>query len=244
MNSERIILSHFQAVELQKAFKAQQRQVKISLDLGKSFARVELNAKGVRFKAGESLTWKKIRKIGKSPSSCFLVENHSIWKIQFFSERTDLNYSLMATEGAPTMLISGIPMHRIKATDPQKDTVQKIKAVQPVVGKVLDTSMGLGYTAIMAANTAERVVTIELSPATLKVAGYNPWSEGLFNNPKISKVIGDSSLVIRNFQDNSFQRIIHDPPAYRLAGHLFSSCYYRQLYRILRGKGKIVSLCW
>jgi predicted methyltransferase len=60
------------------------------------------------------------------------------------------------------------------------------------VGQVLDTATGLGYTAIEAAKTAAHVTTIELDPTALEVARCNPWSQALFDNPKIMQRIGDS----------------------------------------------------
>ena len=82
-------------------------------------------------------------------------------KLNFFSSFTNRYYSLMPTEAAPTMLISGIPMHRIKGTNPMEDTRQKLKALGRANGLVLDTTTGLGYTAILAAKTANEVITIE-----------------------------------------------------------------------------------
>ena len=73
-----------------------------------------------------------------------MIEKSIPRKIQFFSEQTNQLYSLMPTERAPTMLISGIPMHRIKNTDPHADTLEKIKTIAPITGHVLDTATGLG----------------------------------------------------------------------------------------------------
>src|SRR5438128_7660937 len=98
----------------------------------------------------------------------------------------------MPTERAPTMLLSGIPMHRIKGIDPHEDTLRKIRAVAPVSGRVLDTATGLGYTAIEAARTAAEVVTIEIDPTVLEVARRNPLSRSLFSSPRIRQLIGDS----------------------------------------------------
>ena len=106
-------------------------------------------------------------------------------------------------------------------------------------GRVLDTSMGLGYTAIQAAETADEVVSIELEPAAIKLARYNPWSKLLFSNPRIKKLVGDSSLIIRGFSEETFNRVIHDPPAFRLAGNLYSLEYYQELYRIMRKAAKL-----
>ncbi|MFN2197140.1 MAG: RsmD family RNA methyltransferase, partial [Anaerolineales bacterium] len=150
---------------------------------------------------------------------------------------TNRYYVLMATESAPTMLISGIPMHRIKDTNPHADTLAKLRAVKPVFGQVLDTATGLGYTAIEAARSASHVVTIELDPTVLEIIRQNPWSQDLLDNPRITQLIGDSFDRIEEFADGSFDRIIHDPPTISLAGELYSTDFYRQLYRVLRGSG-------
>jgi predicted methyltransferase len=126
------------------------------------------------------------------------------------------------------MLVSGIPMHRIKDTDPHQDTLEKIRAIKPVVGQVLDTATGLGYTAIEASRTAERVTTIELDTAALKVCQLNPWSQELLNNPKITQLIGDSYDVVSEMEAGSFSRVIHDPPVLSLAGDLYSE-FYKEL---------------
>jgi predicted methyltransferase len=145
----------------------------------------------------------------------------------------------MPTARAPTMLISGIPMHRIKGTDPQRDTLEKVKAVKPVAGRVLDTATGLGYTAIEVARTADSVVTVELDPAALQVARVNPWSQALFENPVITQRIGDSYDVVEEFDDETFTRIVHDPPVFSLAGHLYSGAFYAELYRVLERGGRL-----
>jgi hypothetical protein len=137
------------------------------------------------------------------------------------------------------MLISGIPMHRIKGTDPYRDTLQKIKTIAPVTGHVLDTATGLGYTAIEAAKTADHVVTIELDPVALEIAQLNPWSQALFENPRITQLVGDSFEEIQDFESGTFARIIHDPPAFSLAGDLYSGEFYRQLFRVLRSGGRL-----
>lgn len=131
------------------------------------------------------------------------------------------------------MLISGIPMHRIKATDPHQDTLQKIKAIRSVVGRVLDTATRLGYTAIESVKYADEDVTIELDPVVLEVARLNLWSQALFDNPRIRQIIGDSFEETRTLESNSFSRINHGPPAFSLAGDLYSEAFYRELFRVL-----------
>ena len=130
-------------------------------------------------------------------------------------------------------------MHRIVDIDPMQDTLKKIATIVPIVGRVLDTATGLGYTAIEAAKTAEQVITIELDPGAQEIAQLNPWSRDLFDNPKIKQVMGDAFEVVANFDDSSFERIIHDPPVFSLAGELYSGAFYRQLYRVLKRGGRL-----
>jgi predicted methyltransferase len=137
------------------------------------------------------------------------------------------------------MLISGLPMHRIKDTNPHEDTLAKIKAIAPLTGRVLDTCTGLGYTAIEAAKTAEHVLTIELDPAAQEIARFNPWSQALFDHPRITHLIGDVFDEIQTLADGSFSCIIHDPPMLSLAGDLYSGEFYAECCRILRPTGKM-----
>ncbi|MEE8391986.1 MAG: spermine synthase, partial [Anaerolineae bacterium] len=186
-----------------------------------------------------TLTWGGLETIEASERGCFVVEDNVPRKIQFFSEAMNQLYSLMPTAGAPTMLISGIPMHRIKGTDPYRDTCEKIKSIAPVAGTVLDTATGLGYTAIEAAKTADYVITVEVEPFALEVAWLNPWSQALFDNPRITQLVGDVFDEIVKFEKEAFTRIIHDPPAFNLAGDLYSGAFYRQLFRVLRCGGRL-----
>ena len=137
------------------------------------------------------------------------------------------------------MLIAGFVMHRIKDVDPWQDTQRKIAAITPISGRVLDTATGLGYTAILASRAAESVTTIELDPGAQEMARLNPWSQELFNNPKITQLMGDAYEVVPTFEDESFGRIIHDPPTFSLAGDLYSGVFYRELYRILKRGGRL-----
>ncbi len=234
-----VVLSHIQTQPLLQARQTSQRRVEVSPDLGLTTVEVVIESEGVRFPNGDSLPWDAIEGISASENNCFVIANGEPHKIQVFSEFTNLLYSLMPTRTAPTMLVSGIPMHRIKGTDPHHDTLEKIKTVKPVIGRVLDTATGLGYTAIEAAKTADHVVTIELDPAALEIARLNPWSRTLFDNPKITQRIGDSYDVIEEFGDQTFARIIHDPPTFSLAGHLYSGEFYAELHRVLRRGGRL-----
>ncbi len=234
-----IVISHIQTQPLLVHRMAGGTRVQFSADLGMTSVEVVLQPTGVRFPNGTMLSWDAIKKINTSKGNCFLIEDGDPHKILAFSELTDRVCSLMPTRQAPTMLISGIPMHRIKGTDPYRDTSEKIKAVKPVVGHVLDTATGLGYTAIEAAKTADHVTTVELDPAVLEIARLNPWSQALFDNPRITQCLGDSYDVIKELEAESFTRVIHDPPALALAGQLYAGQFYGELCRVLRRGGRL-----
>jgi len=234
-----IVLSHFQAHDILTARRNGMDSVDLSLDLGLSTTRLLLSPQGLQLPDGNLLTWEAIEGIAKSTSSCYVIKAGSANAIQFYSELTERVYSLYPTRGAPTMLVSGIPMHRIKDTDPHTDTLEKVRSIKPLVGKVLDTATGLGYTAIEAARTAEHVLTVELDPAALRVCRLNPWSQELFDNPKIDQVMGDSFDVVAAMDAGQFTRVIHDPPVFSLAGDLYSGEFYRELHRVMRNRGQI-----
>jgi predicted methyltransferase len=234
-----IVLSHFQARPLLAAREAGRTSCAASPDLGLTTVDVVIQSDGALFPDGAVLAWPMAEEIADSENACFTLENGCIEKIQTFSDDTNRFCSLMPTQGAPTLLLAGFPMHRIKDTDPHQDTLSKIKAVAPVVGRVLDTATGLGYTAIEACRTAEEVITIELDPAVLEIARLNPWSRALFENPKITQMAGDSFDVIEEFEDASFTRVIHDPPTFSLAGELYSGAFYGQLFRVMRRGGRL-----
>ncbi len=234
-----IVLSYVQVDPLLDAKRKGQSSLEISPDLGLSSVTVTLTLEGVTFPNGIHLSWQHIEKISKSQVNCFLVEDNAIKSIQVFSEATNRVCSLMPTKGAPSMLIAGFVMHRIKDIDPMQDTLRKIAAISPITRRVLDTATGLGYTAIEAAKTAGEVVTIELDPGAQEIARLNPWSRGLFTSANIHQIMGDAYEVVPTFEDESFTRIIHDPPTFSLAGDLYSGTFYRQLYRILKRGGRL-----
>lgn len=239
MPNDLIVLSHYQAQPLLQAKAAGQLSAQVSLDLNLTKTSVLLDAQCVQLPDGQRLDWVVIDDIAGDENSCFLIRDNAATKIQSFSDETQRYYSLYPTSLAPTMLLSGLPMHRIKDTDPHKDTLLKIRAASLTRGKTLDTCTGLGYTAIEAAKVADEVITIELDPAAQDVARLNPWSQELFNNPKIKQIIGDSVEEVEKFEDATFSRIIHDPPMFSLGGDLYSGAFYAALFRILKPGGKV-----
>jgi len=217
-----IVLSHVQADVLLKARQQGDTSVTVSPDLGITSVTVAVSDSGIAFPMGEHLNWQQITKIKQSENNCFALDGESMHAIQVFSEATNRMCSLLPTKHTPTMLIAGFTMHRIVNIDPMQDTLKKIATITPISGRVLDTATGLGYTAIEAARNAEQVITIELDPGAQEIARQNPWSRQLFNNAKIQQIMGDAYDIIPTFGDESFSRIIHDPPVFSLAGDLYS----------------------
>ncbi len=234
-----MVLSHVQARPLLEARRNGQPTARTSPDLGLTTVEVRVEQAHVIFPDGQTLTWETITAIAAATTSCFAVREGEVEKVYTFSELTGRPCSLMPTAGAPTLLVAGFPMHRIKDAEPHQDSVNKVKAIAPLRGRVLDTATGLGYTAIEASKTAREVITIELDPAVLAVARLNPWSQPLFDSPNIRQLVGDSAELIAGFDDGYFHHVIHDPPTASLAGELYSLAFYRHLFRVTRRGGRL-----
>jgi uncharacterized protein len=233
-----IVLSHFQTRRFPRDCQAPVTIV-LSVDLGLTTIEATLGPDGLRLPGGEQLGWDAIDEINGSENGCFAVKDGRAEKIEVFSATTNRVCSLMPTSGAPTMLVAGFAMHRIKDCDPYQDGRAKVRAVAPVRGLVLDTATGLGYSAIEAARTAVQVHTIELDPGAQEIARQNPWSQALFENPAITRYLGDSDALVETFAAGMFDRIIHDPPVVSLAGHLYGLDFYRKLHRVLAARGRL-----
>ncbi len=161
-------------------------------------------------------------------------------KIQFFSEDTNLFYQLYPTNTIPTLKISGVPMHRYTGIDPLEDTNRKINSANPK-GFVLDTCMGLGYTAIYSAKKEDvkKVITIEKDLNVLKIVKLNSASIDLFENKKIEIINADVGEEIKKFKENYFDTIIHDPPTFIFAVDLYQPKFYLEMFRVLKRGGKL-----
>lgn len=186
------------------------------------------------------------------------------WKISAVSLQTGRAANLLPSlhvKGPPTVVLGSYRMHRLdgprpgRYLGPAEDTRRKLDAIKmkKVYGKVLDTTTGLGYTAIAAARCAHvtEVVTVEADQAALEMSRYNPWSTDLFSSASvrasqglspIHMVQGDVCELIHSFRDNAFAAVMHDPPSMalsRAAVHLYSPAFYAQLYRVLRWRGRL-----
>jgi len=165
-------------------------------------------------------------------------------------------YKLRLWEGVPILEIDGLRMQLVKDfKTPLYYAKEVVKGLRipasaggrgnaPVGAAVLDTCMGLGYTAIEAAKKAgvERVVTCELSDAVITLAKWNPLSEALFaknEKNKITVMRGSASELIKNLDSGSFDFVIHDPPRMSHAPELYSSQFYGELFRVCRTSARI-----
>ncbi len=233
------ILSHYQATPILDARRKGQPTVLTTLDLGCSSVELSLTPSSLLLPDGQELDWATLEKIRGDENKCFTVDEGTVQPIIVHSPTTNWVRTLYPTAAAPTTLVAGFLMHRIKGIDPLQDTRRKIAALAPISGAVLDTATGLGYTAIEATRTASHVTTIELDPGAMEIARLNPWSQELFDNPKITQIIGDTAEVIQQFAAGQFERILHDPPTFSLGGELYSAAFYAQLYRVLRRGGRL-----
>lgn len=193
-----------------------------SIDLGFSQCEVVLNSDGLSQNGHLLATWGEMQKIATTENSCFALYNDGSkpWQISTLSKNTGYPASLcppLDKSGPPTLVLGGFTMHRISGEkiNPMVDTDAKVATIRSALldsKNVLDTCMGLGYTAIEAAKCVRSggtVTTIEHDEASLEMCTYNPWSAKLFDNTLPINIIQvedlfalcrcKHSLVIRNF---------------------------------------------
>lgn len=244
------VLSHFEASDLlalQPTARAQPTIIPgpFSVDLGAtSLPHIAVQHDGISTHPSEPpvATWRELAKMSKKGRSgayeCYTDGETVPQKIAAISDITQRTASLYpcARNKPPTLLLGGFGMHRIKNSDPAADTRAKIQAVgeQRLRGHVLDVCTGLGYTAIAAAqhDAVSKVTTIELDPMVVAIQRRNPWSRSLFDHGKIERLVGDACDYLKQLEDDSFNVIIHDPPAQAMAGELYSGEFYKQLRRV------------
>ena len=234
-----MIITSKQASALLGARKIGLKSTEVSLDFNRTKSKVIIEDDSFIFGDGVRITEKLIEKILKDQKSCFLVKDGALVKIQMFSEQTNRYYKFVPTDSAPTIEISGIRMHVTKGMSPLEDASKKIESISPITGFVLDTCMGLGYTAILASKTAQIVITCEKDQNVIEMARINPWSKEIFDNKKISVINTSVFDEIKIFKSEMFDFIIHDPPRLSLATELYSQEFYRQIFRILKRDGRL-----
>ncbi len=188
-------------------------------------------------------------------------------RVATFSGSTSRPVSLYPAPGGrgpPSALVAGFAMHRFgKGVDPATDTARKLAALSPLRygARVLDICTGLGYTACAAAARGAAVTTLELDDAMQAMCAANPWSrlaaplvpppgsaapgagrsapsEAAAAGGSITQLRGCAAALVAALPDGSFDRILHDPPSFALAGALYSSDFYADLARVLAPKAR------
>ncbi len=234
-----MIISNYQAQQLMFAFNKGLKEAEISLDLNISNSKIKIENGFFVFPDGQKLEGQQLKKPIKNDTICFLIRGNSLVKIHLFSNETNKFYKLVPTKDAPTIEISGIRMHVTKGMTPMEDTKMKIESIFPLHGFVLDTCMGMGYTAIAASEYADSVFTCEKDENVIEIAKLNPWSKELFENKKISIIKANVLHQIKIFKSNMFDFVIHDPPTLALASELYSLGFYKEIFRVLKNNGKL-----
>jgi predicted methyltransferase len=169
--------------------------VSASIDLNLSQKPIILTSEGLCVSSSETLlaTWDELKDIVNKGQGCYSLydDGSKPWHVSTLSKSTGIPASLcppLQGGGAPTMVLGGFTMHRIAGDNmnPMIDTAAKLSCLKFFPGaSVLDTCMGLGYTAIGAGNKVKgsggRVTTIEYDEASIEMAAHNPWSQQLFD---------------------------------------------------------------
>lgn len=214
-----------------------QAKLSCSLDLGLSTQHVRLSPKTVTLAEGVALSFEQLREMASAKRGVFVFEDGRLSPVQISA---DYFYKLIPTDEAPTIEISGIQMHRTTGTAPFLNAMNSAKTVVRKGAAVLDTCGGLGYTAIAAARLgAASVVSLDVDPNVREIAHMNPWSAEYFSSPVIELVDADAAEFVAAQPDGSFDCVVHDPPRFSRAGHLYGEEFYRGLARVLRPRGRL-----
>ena len=210
--------------------------LRVSLDLGRSEVGVEQVEGGVLLPDGSLVVTGDLERVAGQEGAVFFPRDGVILQVALAGDHF---FKLLPTEGAPTVEIDGVRMHRTRGTTPDADAGLKLDALGVGGCRVLDTCAGLGYTALGAVGRgAELVVSVELRPEVLRIAELNPWSGGL-NGGDVGLLLGDVFHVVESFPDAFFDCVIHDPPTFSHAGHLYGGEFYSRLSRVLRPGGRL-----
>jgi len=213
-----------------------QTQVRLSMDLNRSFGEYRLSDEGLILDERSRLSADRLREIARKTRTIFLFDAGELEPLE---DRTSGYYKLVPTDGAPLLEISGVKMHISKGIDPFESASAMAAQAVRKGDRVLDCCGGLGYAAIAARRLgAKEVLTIELSPLVMALRARNPWSQEL-DAEGIVQMQGSSFELIGTLPDASFDALVHDPPRFSLAGELYGEAFYREIFRVLRRGGRL-----
>ena len=210
---------------------------RVSFDLGLTEEAVVPD--GVRFALpdGGSVSVEDLERVAGREGDVFFPDDGGLFQVAISGGRF---FRLLATDGAPTLEIDGIRMHRTRGVTPEADAEAKIEALGVEGGRVLDTCAGLGYTATGSLRRGvDLVVSVELRVETLLIAGLNPWSADLFRDKRVGLVLGDAFDFVGSLPRGFFDFVVHDPPRFAHAGLLYGSEFYGRLHRVMKPFGRV-----
>jgi len=140
--------------------------------------------------------------------------------------------------GPPTFEIDGIKMLPTARVSPYADAEAKVQLIRPRGKVILDTCGGLGYFAAWCLQgEAARILSYEKNLDVIWLRGLNPWSPPV--GAGLTLTHGDISEAIAALPTSSVDAVLHDPPRFGIAGELYSQCFYDQLARVLRQRGRL-----
>jgi len=206
----------------------------ISLDLGKTQTSVTIEKKDIVI-GNITIPKKQLEKVKEK--LVYVSIDGKLKAVSFFSDETNLFYSMKPTKDWPTFLLSSTPMHRYAQISPKEDAQLRMKVLKPISGKILDTCCGFGYCAILASEHGI-VDTYERDSNVLRLAQFNPYSAELFSSKNITLHEQDFLEVLPTIPNKTYDVLIHDPPTPKLSPDMYSVECYEQLYRILKRKAK------
>lgn len=211
-------------------------KLEISLDLNRSNLELILQDNYLILPTGKRIKCSALERITKT-TKVYVYRRGALLPLELMNNNY---YKLVPTEGAPTLEISGVQMHRTKNCEPFLDARQKVSEAVRKNEMVLDTCGGLGYTAIWSRRLgARQVISVEVDEKVRAIREDNPWSSEMFNEPGIELVDGDVFVYVNSAPNNYFDSIIHDPPRFSLAGELYGREFYTHLYRIMKPEGRV-----
>ena len=227
------ILSNKGLQEIQNALKLRKTSVlDISLDLNISQSTIKILPSSKQFilPSGEVVDFPSTFK--EKTRICYAIEKNQIFPLRLFSEKMNFYYKLVPTSNRPILTVSATPFHKKTFLD----YIERSK----LKGNVLDGGTGLGYSAIIASKTADKVMTVEWDSNILLMGTYNPYSSELFTTDKIQIIEDDITEYVSKCENNLFDNLIQDGGMPKSSGTFFSSNYASELYRVLKHKGKLV----
>lgn len=201
-------------------------ELELSLDLGRTRDRIQLDAAGWHWRGARYPLPGDLRERTVYFWDGARFEPAARW--------SGTLVKLVPTEwGPPTFEIDGIKMLPTARVSPLEDARRKVALVAPRGRTLLDTCGGLGYFAACCLEAGvARLQSFEKNPDVSWLRSLNPWSPP--PDPRLVLTPADVSVAIRSLPDAAFDAALHDPPRFGIAGELYSLAFYEQLARVLR----------